>query len=95
MIYQVEFTDTFGGEANYCWAKRYLVKAKSQSGAIRAAKKEFFTNPGKATHKIDMDSGDMRRYKFNNMNICAFVTWADEFSEGEPLNFEPEKELEQ
>ena len=67
MIYQVEFTDTFGGEANYCWVKRYLVKAKSQSGAIRTAKKEFFNGP--VNHRIDMDSGDMRRYKFNNMNI--------------------------
>ena len=25
MNYQIEYTDTFGGEANYCWVKRATV----------------------------------------------------------------------
>ena len=29
MIYFVEVTDTFGGEVNYSWVRRYLVRAKS------------------------------------------------------------------
>ena len=25
MKYRVEYTDTFGGEANYCWVDRYII----------------------------------------------------------------------
>ena len=30
-----EMTDTFGGELNYSWVKRYKVKAKSTRGALQ------------------------------------------------------------
>ena len=30
----VEVTDTFGGEANYSWVKRYLVTATTIRGAV-------------------------------------------------------------
>jgi hypothetical protein len=30
-MYQVEHTDTFGGEANYCWCRRYDIEAKGKS----------------------------------------------------------------
>ena len=33
--YFVEMTDTYGGEANYCWVNRFLVTASSELGAIR------------------------------------------------------------
>ena len=39
-FYFVELTDTFGGEANYCWAKRYKVAASSFNGAIRKVAKD-------------------------------------------------------
>lgn len=31
--YFVEVTDTFGGEANYCWVRRYKVSASSKLGS--------------------------------------------------------------
>lgn len=36
--YRFEMTDTFGGEANYSWARRGEVEAKTDLGAIRKAK---------------------------------------------------------
>ena len=39
-LYIVEMTDTYGGEANYCWVKRFLVKASSPRGAIRIVTNE-------------------------------------------------------
>ena len=30
-----EVTDTFGGEANYCWVHQYIVHASSFAAAIR------------------------------------------------------------
>lgn len=31
----IEVTDTFGGETNYSWIRRYAVKASSERGAMR------------------------------------------------------------
>ena len=39
-IYYVEITDTFGGEANYAWVKRFKVHASSELGAIRKVSRE-------------------------------------------------------
>ena len=33
--YSIEMTDTFGGEANYCWVNRFIVSASSHRGAMR------------------------------------------------------------
>lgn len=39
--YNWEYTDTFGGEANYSWCKRGRVEAKSQLAAVRKIKREL------------------------------------------------------
>ena len=36
--YDVEYTDTFSGEANYSWARRTTIAARSDIAAVRAAK---------------------------------------------------------
>jgi len=33
--YFVEMTDTFAGEANYCWVNRFIVSASTPRGAMR------------------------------------------------------------
>lgn len=33
-LYYVEITDMFGGEANYSWVTRHVVRAKSERGAV-------------------------------------------------------------
>lgn len=35
MLFFIEMTDTFGGEANYSWVSRLVVNAKSERGAAR------------------------------------------------------------
>ena len=37
-IYRIEVTDTFGGESNYSWVRRYEFTAKSDLAAVRKAK---------------------------------------------------------
>jgi hypothetical protein len=37
-MYNIEITDTFGGEANYCWVKRGTTTAKTRRGIIKAVK---------------------------------------------------------
>lgn len=34
-IFYIEVTDTFGGELNYCWVRRYAVLAATERGAMR------------------------------------------------------------
>ena len=33
--YYIEMTDTYGGEANYCWVNRFIVSASTPRGAMR------------------------------------------------------------
>ena len=35
-----EMTDTFGGEPNYCWIKRFEIHAKSLHGALMKLSRE-------------------------------------------------------
>lgn len=36
---RIEVTDTFGGDANYCWVKRGTTRATSRRGIISAVKR--------------------------------------------------------
>jgi hypothetical protein len=65
----VEVTDTFGGVANYCWVRRYLVHASTMRGAMGKV-------PGYAWRK-EYDTGDMARYNAQGAAVCAFIEWAD------------------
>lgn len=73
-MYYVEMTDVFGGEANYSWLHRFLVKASTPLGAIRKVTKET----GYPARKV-WDTGDTIRYNVPHTCICYFVS----YSEGE------------
>lgn len=75
-MYYVECTDTFGGEANYNWCHRFIVKAKTPLGAIRKVTRETGCPARKA-----WNSGDVTRYDVPNASICYFVTWLEETAE--------------
>ncbi len=70
-----EITDTFGGEANYCWVKRGTVRARSMRGAIRAIKAREGIP---ARHFTVYDCGDERRIDFRGWTVCAFINIAGE-----------------
>ena len=64
----VEMTDTYGGEANYCWVNRFLVTASSERGAI-----------SKVTRKTGYHARNAGcdRYDVPGAAICYFVQWID------------------
>lgn len=42
MKYDIEYTDTFGGQANYCWVNRHVLKVEdntSNLAIVRRAKR--------------------------------------------------------
>jgi len=71
-LFYIEVTDTFGGEANYCWVNRFKVSASSILGAIRKVSKETGWS-----FRQEYDCGDMVRYKAQGACVCAFVAWFD------------------
>jgi hypothetical protein len=71
--YEIEITDTFGGESNYSWVKRYTVQATTPRGAMRIAARDF----GGEWRKEYETSGGMARYNIKGACICAFVTYSE------------------
>ena len=67
-IFYVEVTDTYGGEANYSWVRRYKVHANTMRGAMLKVARHL----GVHTKRV-MDCGDLHRYDFLNAAVCAFV----------------------
>ena len=70
--FNIEVTDTYGGEANYCWVRRFTIKAKSFRGAIQALSKQYGGN-----WKLEYTTGDMARYNQKGACVCAFVEYAN------------------
>lgn len=73
----IEMTDTFGGEANYCWVKRAkltdLPDNCSNRELLRRIRKEFGLQ-GVRLRKT-MDCGDMIRWDIVGACVCIFATW--------------------
>ena len=65
-----EVTDTFGGQANYSWVERGTVKAATESGAVRAAKRAA----GLCGRHRTTDYGDMLRCDMVGDCVVLFVT---------------------
>ena len=74
--YKVEFTDTFGGDANYYWIDKYIVEATSLKQATTKAKKLRYYSPLPA-HKTS-DYGDMIRIDIMGEPVCAFIEYIEE-----------------
>ena len=76
--YKIEVTDTFGGESNYCWVRRYRVKANSIRGAANAlARLEG------CGWRIAYGDSNHARYNLRGAAICAFIDFDEDGSEGE------------
>jgi hypothetical protein len=71
-VYFIEVTDTFGGEANYSWVKRYLVDAATPRGALRKVTR---LTGDRVT--LDSDYGSMMTYRVPQACIVYFITQAD------------------
>ena len=71
--FNIEITDTFGGDANYSWIRRYTCKAKSIRGAIQW----LSLNHGAGWHK-QIECGDYAQYKLTGACVCCFISYAED-----------------
>ena len=67
--YFVEMTDTFGGDANYCWVNRFIVRASSPRGAMR----RVTARTGDKVRDVGCD-----RWDAVGACICYLVEWIDD-----------------
>lgn len=85
-VYYFEYTDLFGGDLNYCWLRKYAIKASTLRGAVNILSKYLGGN-----FRFDGD-------KYKSLTSCTAyydVTYggnsevwnAQDF---EPINFEGE-----
>lgn len=79
--FYVEHTDTFAGEANYCWVHRFKVTARDMRHALTKVKKEIFFAPVPRC-KVS-DYGDMLRADVVGSPECFFVEYFDEQTNGQ------------
>lgn len=66
--YFIEMTDTFGGEANYCWVHRFIVSASTERGAMR----KVANKTGFAVRSVGGD-----RWDAVGACVSYFVEWID------------------
>ena len=67
-LFKIEVTDTYGGEANYSWVKRYEFLAVSPLGAM-----QMLARTHGAGWIKDYDTGNVARYNLKG----AFVERAE------------------
>ena len=77
-MFEIEVTDTFGGEANYCWVKRGKTRAKSRRGVVSAIKKLAGWDGWCRVNVHDYgDTIEVRPVATSGICQVAFATWRD------------------
>lgn len=78
VLWEAEHTDTFGGEANYCWVRRarfYVPRSLTQRGISRRGKAALgLTGARTKTHWY----GDEARLDLAGLCQVVFLTYVDE-----------------
>jgi hypothetical protein len=69
-LYILEMTDTFNGEANYSWIRKYQTQSVSIRGAVTKLSKHY----GRHFRKNYGNSREAR-YDAVGANICVFVEY--------------------
>lgn len=78
-LFFVEITDTFGGEANYSWVARHIIRAKSERGCINALARRS---------GIKWYSVGCERYDSQSGATCAFIRVYDPAIDADCIRFE-------
>jgi len=77
MAFQIEITDTFGGESNYSWVKRETINlpdTATRRQLVRRAK----SFAGWSGWRCDVsDYGDLIEIKPRGANMVCFITWME------------------
>lgn len=76
-LFEAEYTDTYGGEANYCWVRRELftaVNTASDRALMRKAKALMMLSGVRGRRR---DIGEMMEFRPYGCCTVLFVTYQD------------------
>lgn len=85
MTFFVEVTDTFAGEANYCWVNRYyftLPEGASDLSVVRVAKELAGWTGLRCARNGSADYMELRPTGRAAPCWIMFITWVDDVPEG-------------
>jgi hypothetical protein len=75
MTYNLEMTDTFGGEANYSWVKRGQLDAPAGASRLTLVRRaKAWAGLTGMTCEVS-DHGDMIAIRPRGQCVVMFVTW--------------------
>ncbi len=74
--FTAEYTDTFGGEANYCWVKRTTFDVKTNSNLAILRKAKALMGLSNVRGKTE-DYGDTLKFTPRGSCTVLFVTYAE------------------
>jgi len=73
MKYEIELTDTFGGEANYCWVKRQEIEIPDDlSGRALVRRSKQLLEVSHIPHR-KTDYGETLRLDFPGVCVVMFI----------------------
>lgn len=75
--WDLEVTDTFGGQANYCWVDRCTIHAKSDRTVIRELKRMMGITGEHADVSDFGETYEVRPTGRNAPCIVGFATWRE------------------
>ena len=75
--YNVEYTDTFCGEANYCWVRRATVTVPDKAPQRELMRKAKAAVGITGVRGRVEDYGDTIKFRPSGMATVMFVTFAD------------------
>lgn len=81
--YDVEYTDTFGGEANYCWIKRHCIEVKQTLDMDQKKVDAKVKRMAKAAVGLNgaagewTDYGGQLEFRPSGMATILLVNWHD------------------
>ena len=76
-MWDLEVTDTFGGQANYCWVDRQKCSAETDRGVVRALKRMMGITGERAEVSNYGDAIEVRPVGRNAPCIVGFANWSD------------------
>jgi hypothetical protein len=78
MAYLAEWTDTFGGEANYSWVKRATIEAGDEPSDVALMRRAKAALGLSGLRGRTFNHGDMMEFRPYGMCCVLFVTYRDE-----------------
>ena len=75
-LFFIEVTDTYGGEANYSWVTRHVIRASTMRGAVN----KFGRLSGMQWHK-EYGDVDCARYDSKSGATCYYIRHYDDLDD--------------